>query len=122
MKKTARLLAMIVAMARIFSMLPLSIFAAEGDELSLEFTSNGDGTCYVTGVDNSGDVITEIVIPSVSPDGDVVIGIGDYALYYGNMLSVQIPASVEYIGNYALGYCSSLAEVIFEEDSNLNSI
>ena len=43
----------------------------------LEFTSNGDGTCYVAGIGECTD--TDIVIPEVSPTGDVVIAIGTYA-------------------------------------------
>ena len=38
----------------------------------LEFTSNDDGTCYVSGVGTCDD--THIVIPAVSPAGDSVTG------------------------------------------------
>ena len=45
---------------------------------SLAFTSNGDGTCYVSGV--IGTCKDEnIIIPSVSPSGDKVTAIGSYA-------------------------------------------
>lgn len=40
----------------------------------LNFVSNGDGTCYVSGLRYYN---SEIVIPEKSPDGDVVIGIGN---------------------------------------------
>lgn len=43
----------------------------------LEFTSYGDGTCYVSGVGACMD--SNIFIPKKSPDGDIVIAIGENA-------------------------------------------
>ena len=48
--------------------------------LGLAFTSNGDGTCYVSGKGICTD--TDIIIPSVSPDGDSVTSIG-FSAFYG---------------------------------------
>ena len=45
----------------------------------LTFTSNGDGTCYVESIGTCTD--TDVVIPSVSPDGDRVTGIAELAFY-----------------------------------------
>ena len=45
----------------------------------LEFESNGDGTCIITGIGTCTD--KNIVIPVESPDGDTVTLIGEYALY-----------------------------------------
>ena len=42
----------------------------------LEFTSNGDGTCYVSGLGTCAE--TNINIPPVSPDGNKVTGIGKH--------------------------------------------
>lgn len=45
----------------------------------LEFESNGDGTCTITGIGTCTD--EDLVIPLESPDGDTVTLIGKYALY-----------------------------------------
>lgn len=45
----------------------------------LEFESNGDGTCTITGIGTCTD--KNIVIPAESPDGDTVTLISEYALY-----------------------------------------
>ena len=45
----------------------------------LKFTSNGDGTCYVSGIGTCTD--TDVVIPTISPAGNSVTSIGDYAFY-----------------------------------------
>ena len=76
----------------------------------LAFTSNGDETCYVSGIGECQD--TDIVIPMVSPDGDAVIGIGDDA-FYGctGLTSVVIPDSVTGIGNEAFYYCTGLTSI-----------
>ena len=77
----------------------------------LKYTSNGDGTCYVSGIGTCVD--TEIVIPSTSPNGDSVISIGSYAFKKCTTLtSVIIPDSVIQIENSAFYYCSSLVSII----------
>ncbi len=43
----------------------------------LEITSNGDGTCFVSGLGACTD--TDVVIPTVSLDGESVTSIGDIA-------------------------------------------
>ena len=73
----------------------------------LAFTSNGDGTCYISGIGSCTD--SNIVIPVVSPDGDRVTGIGDQAFRGSSSLtSVVIPDSVTSIGNDAFYGCSIL--------------
>ena len=80
----------------------------------LEFTSNGDGTCYVSGIGTCMD--TEIVIPSVSFEGDKVTGIGEGAFYKcTNLTSVVIPQGIHYIEDSAFLGCYSLSNVIFPE-------
>ena len=78
----------------------------------LDFTSNGDGTCYVSGIGSCTD--TDIVIPSVSPDGDSVTSIGDSAFCgcFG-LTSITIPDSVTSIGDAAFHYCSGLTDVYY---------
>ena len=80
----------------------------------LAYTSNGDGTCYVSGIGTCTD--TDVVIPSVSPDGDRVTGIGDEAFYYCTALtSVTIPEGVTTIGSCAFWACTSLTEIIIPD-------
>lgn len=88
----------------------------------LEFVSNGDGTCYVSGIGSCTD--TEIVIPPISPEGDTVIAIGvlgldtetnppvDYAFAECTTItSVKIPDTVMVIGDYAFGQCTALEQI-----------
>lgn len=99
----------------------------------LKFTSNGDGTCYVSGIGTCTD--DYIAIPYTSPNGDIVTSIGNYAfrgcssltsikipdsvtrIDYGafhnctSLTSIKIPDSVTSIGGDAFEYCSSLAHI-----------
>ena len=45
--------------------------------------------------------------------GEGVEGIGEYAFYGIGIESLEVPASVTHIGNYAFAYCESLADVYF---------
>ena len=60
--------------------------------VGLEYTSNGDGTCYVSGIGNCTD--TDIVIPAISPEGWTVTGIGDRTFKESNITSVVIGENV----------------------------
>ena len=76
----------------------------------LEFTSNGNGTCYVSGIGNCAD--KDIYIPRVSPYGYSVTSIGSYAFNGRERLtSITIPDSVTSIGEYAFWGCSNLRSV-----------
>ncbi len=80
----------------------------------LAFTSNGDGTCYLSGIGTCTD--TDIVIPSVSPEGDQVTSIGSRALQdCSSLTSIIIPSSVTSIGPYAFFGCSSLTDITIPE-------
>ena len=81
----------------------------QSHSLGLKFISNGDGTCYVSGIGSCTD--TEIVIPSVY-NGERVTSIGDsaFALCY-RLTSVTIGDSVTSIGNYAFYDCSKLTSI-----------
>ena len=86
------------------------VYNDPGYSVGLEYTSNSDGTCYVSGIGTCTD--TDIVIPKFSPNGWKVVGIGDCAFDQAyQMISVTIPDSVVYIGDYAFRYCSNLKEV-----------
>ena len=77
----------------------------------LAFTSNGDGTCYVSGIGTCTDA--DIVIPPTSPKGDKVIeiGIGSFQKNM-NITSVIIPQTVQSIGDYAFEQCTNLTDVV----------
>ena len=76
----------------------------------LAFTSNGDGTCYVNGIGTCTD--TDIVIPTKSPAGDMVTGIGAKAfLGCSGLTSVMIPDIVTSTGEAAFSGCSSLESI-----------
>lgn len=79
--------------------------ASEG----LAFTSNGDGTCYVSGIGTCTD--TDIIIPSMYK-GERVIGIGDSA-FIGctNLTAVTIPDSVIYIDRDSFRDCINLKDL-----------
>ncbi len=77
----------------------------------LVFTSNGDGTCYVSGMGTCTDAY--VTVPSVSPAGDRVTGIGDGA-FTGCMTlkGLVLPASIAAIGNTAFMGCENLTSVV----------
>ena len=76
----------------------------------LEFTSNGDGTCYVSGIGACKD--TDLIIPTTAPNGEQVTGIGDNAFYcYFDLTSVTIPNGVTSIGERAFSGCTGLTNI-----------
>ena len=76
----------------------------------LGFTSHGNGTCFVSRIGSCTDA--EIVIPTVSPSGDEVTGIGNEAFYdCSSLTSITIPDSVTRIGNEAFRGCSGLTSI-----------
>ena len=98
------------------------VVASEG----LEFTSLGNGTCYVSGAGSCKDSF--IILPERSPYGELVIGIGDYAFkgckfikcaelsdnlkfigayaFYGTgIVNAAIPSELEQIGDFA--FCNN---------------
>ena len=78
----------------------------------LEFTSNGNGTCYVSGIGTCTDA--NIIIPAVSPNGDRVTGIGSSAFYdCSDLTSITIPEGVKSIEKYAFFNCRGLIEINF---------
>ncbi len=86
----------------------------------LRFTSNGDGTCYVSGIGTCSD--TDIKIPPVSPDGWKVTSIGFEAFRWGgsSLTDITIPNSVTSIGNSAFSGCTNLTNITI--GSGLTSI
>lgn len=69
----------------------------------LVYISNGDGTCYVSGVGTCTD--KTIYLSRISPSGDVVTGIGNQAFYnHDILLHIQIPNSKHYFTGHQHGY------------------
>ena len=85
----------------------------------LEFTSNDDGTCYVSSIGTCTD--TELHIPPFSPAGDTVVAIGTQAFSdCADLTNIRIPSTVSVIKNYAFSGCSSLIKV--EIPNTVNAI
>ncbi len=108
----------------------------------LSFISNGDGTCALDGMGECGD--TFIIVPTMSPDGDIVVEIADgafknsnairgielpstlksigaYAFYGAAIKDIFIPSSVGEIGNYALSGCKYLEKIEVDEGNKTYS-
>lgn len=80
----------------------------------LEFTSNGNRTCYVSGIGTCPD--ENVVIPKQSPQGDFVTSIGSSAFYncYGLVsVSFEDDSRVARIGSQAFANCESLKSIKF---------
>ena len=110
MKK--RILAILISVALII--LSVATFAScdAFKKLSegLEFTSNGNRTCYVSGIGTCTDL--DIIIPSKSPAGDTVTSIGSFAFYgCSSLTSIEIPEGVTSIEYDAFDGCSSLTSI-----------
>lgn len=79
----------------------------------LEFESYGDGTCALIGIGTCTD--TYVVIPGTSPEGERVTFI-EYGALRGNeeLIGINIPNCVEFIGNGFISGCSNLVSITVE--------
>ena len=86
----------------------------------MEYTLSSDKTYYiVTGI---GTASGDIIIPDTH-EGLPVTYIGDHAFYdCSSLTSIEIPAGVASIENYAFYRCNNLENVTFAEGSQLTSI
>ena len=76
------------------------------------FVQTGNNTCTLSSFGTCVD--TEVVIPTVSPEGYTVTAIGDAAFQScSDIVSVTIPDSVKKIGNFAFAGCESLETINF---------
>ncbi|MBO5295776.1 MAG: leucine-rich repeat protein [Clostridia bacterium] len=76
----------------------------------LLFSSNGDGTCVLSGIGSCTDAC--VVIPTYAPSGELVTAVAPMALYgCESMTALQIPASVTSIGSLAFADCKSLSYI-----------
>lgn len=80
----------------------------------LNFSSNGNGTCYISGIGSCTDI--DIIIPETSPRMEKVTGIDAYAFHNNkDITSVTIPRGVEFIGALAFKGCANLKQVNIPE-------
>ena len=76
----------------------------------LAFESNRNGTCTLVGIGSCAEQF--IIIPNVSPAGDLVTAIASRALMgCENATAVQIPESVTSIGTLAFADCKNLVYI-----------
>lgn len=76
----------------------------------LEFTSNGDGTCSLSGIGTCGD--SKVYIPPISPEGDRVTSIGERVFRNRqDLTSITIPGSVTDIAHDAFFDCTNLTAI-----------
>ena len=77
--------------------------------IGLSFVSNGDGTCYVSGIGDCTDVY--ILVPEFH-NGMKVVGIGENAFSdCKTIISILLPDSVTVVGKSAFAGCTSLESV-----------
>ncbi len=109
MKKTRKLLAIILSLVMIFTALPLTAvtsFAVTSGDFEYEILD--DGTAVITGYTGTA---TELTIPS-EIDGYTVTSIGEWAFEeYTSLESITIPDIVTSIGNGAFCGCTSLTSI-----------
>ena len=106
----------------------LTAMTAWADNNDWHFSINADGTATVICYEHPGKVwingmeVETLVtdncyrgdaeIPSVTPEGQTVTGIGDNCFYNCTALtSVKIPNTIKRIGNTAFEYCKKLKEI-----------
>ncbi len=81
----------------------------------LNFKSNGNGTCSLSSMGSCRD--TNIIVPSVSPSGDIVTAVSASAFYNCVQLnSIRIPESVTSIGNNAFAFCANMRTVVLSNN------
>ena len=74
----------------------------------LQFVSNEDGTCTVTGIGSCLD--SNLVIPKMSPSGDLVTKVGQYAFDKLPIKSLKLPSTIIVIEHRAFEECTKLEE------------
>lgn len=80
----------------------------------LLFAKNGDGTCRLLGLGDTVDAC--VIIPESSPDGDLVTEIAADAFYgTAGIAAIQIPSTVQFIGERAFADCRDLLYISVSE-------
>ena len=84
----------------------------------LGYVSNGDGTCYISGIGTCES--TELKIPAYSPSGDKVTKIGTSAFINNTqLLSISIPSTVKSIGTGAFRGCANLVAINVDTENSV---
>ncbi|MBQ7317034.1 MAG: leucine-rich repeat protein [Clostridia bacterium] len=73
-----------------------------GTTNDMEFTSYGDGNCSIT---DAGRIRGDVVLPNYSPEGDLVIAIGEDT-FFGSFQSIVWPEKLTVIGARAFAQCN----------------
>ncbi len=73
-----------------------------GTTNDMEFTSYGDGNCSIT---DAGRIRGDMVLPNYSPEGDLVIAIGEDT-FFGSFQSIVWPEKLTVIGARAFAQCN----------------
>jgi len=95
---------------------PVQTTIPSTDVSGLLYRSNGDGSCTVMGMGTC--IEQELTIPRKSPDGEIVIAIGERAFSEcESLLSITLPACIQKIGNAAFMGCSSLVNIDVDRDN-----
>ncbi len=89
---------------------------SQTETAELAYRSNKDGTCELVGIGNYLDAC--IVIPEQNPAGDRVTSIAPRAFFgLSQITAVQIPASVNSIGELAFGECGRMVYISVNEQN-----
>lgn len=84
-------------------------YEVSGSE-GLEFTSNKNGTCYVSGIGSC--EATDVTIPAAAPNGETVVAIGAEAFKNNTKITgIEIPDTVTSIGDGAFDGCTFLSSL-----------
>ncbi len=84
----------------------------------LAFSSRGNNTCVVTGIEDTS--LVHVVIPSENAKGETVIGVADRAFLSSDIETVTLPSSVKTVEEFAFASCSNLTSIYGAE--NLSTI
>ncbi len=88
----------------------------EAPKTDLRFTSNGDGTCVLSGLGDYTDSC--VVIPQFSPLGDRVTAIAPMAFYRSEAITaIQLPSTIMTIGALAFADCPNLVYISVSKDN-----
>lgn len=95
---------------------PLPVMADDICSRGLSYTSNGDGSCTLTGIGSCRDNC--LIIPEVNEQGERVSAVAAGAFAgNGEIIAVQLPAGISSIGDGAFAACSSLAYISVDAEN-----
>lgn len=108
-----KILAVVTCICLIFSLLSFNVVTVNAASTESYYTySVSDGEATITDVNST--ISGDIIIPS-SLGGYPVVEIKSRAFYANNLTSVVIPGTIQKIGAYAFGGCTSLKKLVLKE-------